>query len=196
MPLERRSGETCQPWNSWPLPALSHWEVEVGGTRGSEEERGAKLARDTWVVDFARAGLVIWRGGNQGSFLVSPPSLESRPVAGRPRTSLETFRGIDIARQMEAGNHGAQVSGDVNASTAARPDSDTASSPIWLAFAWGLASAASLPVGAILAIYTRPREKLSANLMAFGGGSFPHPPACCAYCVCPCAHMTRGCSRL
>lgn len=109
---------------------------------------------------------------------------------------LETVRGIDIASQMEAGNHGAQVSGDVNASTAARPDSETASSPIWLAFAWGLASAASLPVGAILAIYTRPREKLSANLMAFGGGSFPHPPACCAYCVCTCARMTRGRARM
>ena len=28
----------------WPLPALSHWEVEIGGTRGNEDVRGAKLA--------------------------------------------------------------------------------------------------------------------------------------------------------
>ena len=28
----RGSGKACQRWYSWPLPAQSHWEVEVGGT--------------------------------------------------------------------------------------------------------------------------------------------------------------------
>jgi hypothetical protein len=42
---------------------------------------------------------------------------------------------------------------------------------VWVAFAWGLASAASLPVGAIIAIHRSPREKLSGNMMAFGGGA-------------------------
>ena len=44
MAFERRSGEACKLWYSWQLPALSHWEVGEGGTRGSEEVSGAKLA--------------------------------------------------------------------------------------------------------------------------------------------------------
>ena len=44
--LERRSGKVWQQRYSWPLPALSHWEVEVGGT-STEEMKGATiLARD------------------------------------------------------------------------------------------------------------------------------------------------------
>ena len=31
-------------WYSWPLPALSHWEVELEARRDSEESRGAKLS--------------------------------------------------------------------------------------------------------------------------------------------------------
>ncbi|MGB1596325.1 MAG: hypothetical protein ACPIOQ_26425, partial [Promethearchaeia archaeon] len=38
------TAEVLMATPSWPLPALSHWEVEAGGTRGREEVRGAKLA--------------------------------------------------------------------------------------------------------------------------------------------------------
>ncbi|EKX42327.1 hypothetical protein GUITHDRAFT_60925, partial [Guillardia theta CCMP2712] len=36
---------------------------------------------------------------------------------------------------------------------------------------WGLASAASLPAGALVAIIKSPPDKMSANLMSFGGGA-------------------------
>lgn len=36
---------------------------------------------------------------------------------------------------------------------------------------WGLASAASLPLGALLALYRVPPEKMRALMMAFGGGA-------------------------
>ena len=39
------------------------------------------------------------------------------------------------------------------------------------ALAWGLASAASLPAGALIAIIKSPPDKMSANLMSFGGGA-------------------------
>ena len=39
----RRSGRAIQPRYSWPLPALIHWEVKVGGT-GMKEVRGAVFA--------------------------------------------------------------------------------------------------------------------------------------------------------
>ena len=42
---ERRRGLARRLWYSWPLPALSHREVKVRGTRGSEEVRGTELAR-------------------------------------------------------------------------------------------------------------------------------------------------------
>ena len=44
MAFERKSGEACKLWYSWQLPALSHWELKVGGTRGSEEVRSVELA--------------------------------------------------------------------------------------------------------------------------------------------------------
>ena len=45
---------------SWPLPALSHWEVEVGATRGSEDARGAKRAgRSPPFLGRERAGVGV-----------------------------------------------------------------------------------------------------------------------------------------
>lgn len=42
---------------------------------------------------------------------------------------------------------------------------------MWVAFAWGLASAASLPIGAGISMLYQPPEWLKANMMAFGGGA-------------------------
>lgn len=39
------------------------------------------------------------------------------------------------------------------------------------AFLWGIVSALSLPLGAILGLWLRPRRKISSSLMAFGAGS-------------------------
>ena len=43
-----RSGRACQPRYSWPLPALIHWEVKVGGT-GMKEVRGAVFVGDVML---------------------------------------------------------------------------------------------------------------------------------------------------
>ena len=43
--FERRSGLAGKLWDSWPFPALSHVQVEVGGTSNRQDVRGAKLVR-------------------------------------------------------------------------------------------------------------------------------------------------------
>jgi len=41
----------------------------------------------------------------------------------------------------------------------------------WVALAWGLFSAASLPIGAALGMWLKPRNVIVASFMAFGGGA-------------------------
>lgn len=41
----------------------------------------------------------------------------------------------------------------------------------WQAFLWGLGSAISLPLGAILGIWLKPKQKINSALMAFGAGA-------------------------
>jgi CRP-like cAMP-binding protein len=41
----------------------------------------------------------------------------------------------------------------------------------WVALAWGLFSAASLPLGAVLGMWLKPRNVIVAAFMAFGGGA-------------------------
>ena len=40
-----------------------------------------------------------------------------------------------------------------------------------LALIWGLISAVSLPVGAVIGLYTKPTQRATSSLMAFGGGA-------------------------
>ena len=48
---------------------------------------------------------------------------------------------------------------------------NTITSIAMMAGFWGLLSAVSLPVGAILGIWTKPPQKVTSSLMAFGGGA-------------------------
>ena len=40
-----------------------------------------------------------------------------------------------------------------------------------LALGWGLLSAVSLPAGAFIGLWSRPKERVTSALMAFGGGA-------------------------
>ena len=48
---------------------------------------------------------------------------------------------------------------------------DTAYTVVIMALLWGLVSAVSLPVGAMIGLWTKPSHKVTSSLMAFGGGA-------------------------
>lgn len=50
-------------------------------------------------------------------------------------------------------------------------DLDTTSGITLMALDWGLASAVSLPAGAVIGSWTRPSRRVTSALMAFGGGA-------------------------